>query len=80
MVFLAGTGKSRQSNIYSRSHFCHGKAISIQYSECMSLFLPTLSSMQSTYVPYYIVTYVACLAVPYFSTWSHKSMIFGQSY
>jgi len=47
MVFLAGTGKTRQSNICSRNNCCYGKAIGIQYSECMSVFLPKIFSKYS---------------------------------
>ena len=47
MVLLTGTGKTRQCNICSHNHRCHGKVTSIKYFEYMSVFLPKLSSMQS---------------------------------
>jgi hypothetical protein len=49
------------------------QAINIQYYECVSVFLPQLTGMQlSSYLRHFILSSVACLAVPYSSTLSHK--------
>jgi len=53
----------------SRNHFCRGKARSITYSECkfVALVKQHLKRMRRI-----ILSPVACLAVKYFSTLSHK--------
>ena len=48
---------------------CRGKAISIPYSECMSV---TLGIHHAVLMRSVILSFVACLAVPYISTLSHK--------
>ena len=48
---------------------CHGKAIIIAYSECVSVALVIQHAMCMCRV---ILFYVACLALPYFPTLSHK--------
>ena len=59
------------NEVHSHNHFCHGKAIWIKYSELMSVFLPYLSSKKIASSLYsIIVSSVACLSVPYFSTLS----------
>ena len=47
----------------------HGKAVSITYSECVSI---ALVIQHSTRVPGIILTSVACLILSYFSTLPHK--------
>ena len=72
-----GTGKPTIQAMYvqcstearSRKHCCRGKAWSITYSEFVSL----VSVIQhATRMRHIIFTSVTCLAIPYFSTLSHK--------
>jgi hypothetical protein len=56
------------SEARSRNHCCRGKAISIKYYECVSVFLFFLRRI--------ILSCVAWLALPYFSTSSHKQYDF----
>jgi hypothetical protein len=53
----------------SRNHCCRGKAISITYSECVSVALVIQHAKR---MRCFILSSVVCLAVPYFSTLSHK--------
>jgi hypothetical protein len=55
-----------QRNIQARSrnHFRCGKAKSIKYYECVSVFLHSYP-VRKVHAPYYIVIY-ACLSLPYF--------------
>jgi hypothetical protein len=52
----------------SRDHCCRGKALSITYSECVSVAFThyVVRMCPIIFLP------VACLAVPYFSTLAHK--------
>jgi len=51
------------------NHCCHGKAVSITYSECMSLVLGT---QDATCMRRIILPSVSCLTLTYLSTLSHK--------
>jgi hypothetical protein len=53
----------------SRNHCCSGKAISITYSQCVSVALVIQHAKRMRRI---ILLSVACPAVPYFSTLSHK--------
>jgi len=64
----------RNTEARSCNHCCRGEAVSITYSECVSVALVIQHAMLRA--PYYIVT-LACLTVPYFSTLSNKEQDFG---
>jgi len=53
----------------SRNRCCSGKAISITYSECMSLALVSQNAKRMRHI---ILSSVACPGVQYFSTLSHQ--------
>ena len=53
----------------SRNHCCHGKAISITYSECISVALVILHSLCMLHI---VLSSVACPVLPHFPTLSHK--------
>jgi hypothetical protein len=53
----------------SHNHCCRGKAVSIACSGCVSVALVMQHAERMRHI---IVSSVACLAVPYFSTLSHK--------
>jgi hypothetical protein len=53
----------------SRNHCYPGKAITISYSECVSVALVIQRAKRMRRI---ILSSVACLVLPYFSTLSHK--------
>jgi hypothetical protein len=59
----------RNTEVLSRIHCCSGKAMSILYSESVSAALVTQHAMRMRRI---ILPSVACPALPYFSTLSHK--------
>jgi hypothetical protein len=61
--------------VHSHNHCCGGKAITITYSECVSV---ALVIQHAKGVRRIILSYVACPDLPYFSALSHKSKFFGK--
>jgi hypothetical protein len=59
----------RRIEARSRNHCCREKTISITYSECVSVPLIIQHAKRMRRI---ILSSVACLAVPYVSTLSHK--------
>jgi hypothetical protein len=59
----------RNMQARSRSYFCRVKAISITYSECVSVAFVTLQAKLMCRI---ILPSVVCLPLPYFFTLSHK--------
>jgi hypothetical protein len=53
----------------SRNHYCRGKAISITYSECVSVALIIQHAKRMRHI---ILSSVACLALPYSYILSRK--------
>jgi hypothetical protein len=61
----------------SRNHCYRGKAITIAYSDCLSVALVIQHAKRMRRI---MLSSVACLDLPYFSTLSHKRTILGKSY
>jgi hypothetical protein len=57
------------------NHCCIGKTISITCSECVLVALVIQHAMRMRRVA---LSYVACMAQPYFSKLYHKGTIFGK--
>ena len=56
---------------WQHNHCCHGKAIRITYSECVSVFLPYLSGVQSA-MHCSLLSSAACLILTNISISPHK--------
>jgi hypothetical protein len=66
---------SRNIEMLSRNHCCCGKPTSITYCECVSVALVIQHAKRMRRI---ILSPVARLAVPYFSTLSHKRHVFRE--
>jgi hypothetical protein len=64
-----GNVQINETQARSRNHCCRGKTIIITYSECVSVALFIHHAKRMRLI---ILSSVACLALPYFSTLSHK--------
>jgi len=72
--FVLGTiirNRTHKRNIKARSrnHYCREKTIRITYSQCVSVTLVIKHAKRMRLI---ILSSVACLALPYFATLSHK--------
>ena len=56
----------RNTEEFSRNHPCRGKGISITYSECVFVALGIQHAERMSRI---LLLFVACLALPYFSTY-----------
>jgi len=68
-------GYKRNNEARSRNHCYRGKAISIRYSECVSV---ALFSQHAKCMLRIMLSFVACLAVPYISYYLINGMTFGR--
>ena len=67
----------RNIEALSRNHRCSGKAVSITYSECMSIALFIQRAMRVRHI---LLSSVACPDLQYFYTLSHKRHGFRNRY
>jgi len=59
----------RNTEARSRDHCCQGKTVSNKYYDCVTAFLPSLSSMQ---ILSFLHRIKLSLKIPYFPTLSEK--------
>jgi hypothetical protein len=74
-VFYTGNVPTASNEVRSRNHCCREKAINITYSECVSVALVIQHAMRMRPI---VLSSLACLAVPYFSTYLIKGKVFGE--
>jgi hypothetical protein len=63
----------RNTESLSSNYFCSGKAVSISYSECLSVYLLIQHAMRMRRI---ISSSVVCVPLPYFSTYLINGTIF----
>ena len=69
LIFTNRNNIRTNAQVRSRNHFWCGKLVSITYSECVSVVFVTQPAINMRRI---ILLSMACLAVPHFSTLSHK--------
>jgi hypothetical protein len=67
------------NNLRDQTELLAIEAVRIKYEECVSAFVPLLSGMQiASFLRHIMLSCVACLTLPHFSTLSHKLHDFQQ--